>query len=83
MMRPHSDMHFNKIYKKIKIALNITDNQVYGIFKLGGRETTNSELIGYRVGEGTKNYRPLYYDTLIQFLDGLIELRRDLILRQD
>lgn len=67
---------YNEILCLIRIALELKEEDVARIFQKGGRTVSRSENKGYIVSKNHKNYRPLYYDTLIQFLKGLLIERR-------
>ena len=66
----------NIVFKKIKVALTLRDEDVADIFALGGLTATRSQLEGWRCGETHKNFRTMKSDELETFLDGLIAYMR-------
>jgi uncharacterized protein YehS (DUF1456 family) len=67
----------NIVFKKIKVALTLRDEDVADIFALGGLAATRSQLEGWRCGETHKNFRAMKPDEQETFLDGLIAYMRD------
>ncbi|MGB0466553.1 MAG: DUF1456 family protein [Pontibacterium sp.] len=69
-------MDNNTILKKLRIALDLKDPDMYQIFELAGCEVNKSELSGYFRKPGHKNFRKCSNETLESFLDGYITFKR-------
>jgi len=70
-------MNNNHVYKKLKIALALTEQDCGEVFRAGGLEPSRSQLNGWQCGEGHKNYRAIRDHELEAFLDGLIATERE------
>ena len=60
----------NLILKKLKIALNLKDEDLIAIFANDGLEITKSQLTAYCRREGHQNYRKCSDALLKRFLNG-------------
>lgn len=68
----------NIIFKKLIIALSLTDDAITEIFALNDYNISKSQLNSIKVAEHNKNYRNCSDELLLKFLDGLIIYKRDL-----
>ena len=66
----------NEIIKKLRIALDLKEVDMFKIFKLSDYEIKKSELSGIFRKEGHKNYRECSDALLNHFLDGYIIYKR-------
>jgi len=66
----------NEIIKKLRIALDLKELDMYEIFELSGYKISKSELSGIFRKEGNKNYKPCSDQVLNHFLNGYILYRR-------
>lgn len=66
----------NQILKQLAYALSLSRDDIREIFELGGRKTSKSEVMAFTLGENHRLYRALNYETLIQFVNGLVKLKR-------
>ena len=66
----------NDIIKKLRIALDLKDADMFKIFELSDYEINKSELSGIFRKEGHKNYRECSDIVLNHFLDGYITYKR-------
>lgn len=69
--------HYNNIYKRARVlalALGVSDEKE--IFDLVNYQVSKSQLNGWRVGPNNKNFRIIDEDTVLVFLQGLIEWER-------
>lgn len=69
-------MNNNEIIKKLRIALDLKELDMIGIFGLSGYEITKSELSGIFRKEGAKNYKECSDLVLNNFLNGYIIHKR-------
>lgn len=69
-------MDNNDILKKLRIALDLKDPEMYQIFELAGYEINKSELSGYFRKPDHKNFRQCSDDALEAFLNGYITFKR-------
>jgi uncharacterized protein YehS (DUF1456 family) len=68
----------NQVFKKIRVALQLKDQEIIKIFKLRGVDVTRSYLKFVGLGEDNLEYRDLSDANLLAFLDGLIIYKRGL-----
>jgi uncharacterized protein YehS (DUF1456 family) len=66
----------NDIYKKIRVALHLTDQEIMKIFKLQNVEVTRSYLKFLGKAEDNPEFREISDKMLKAFLDGLIIYKR-------
>ncbi len=66
----------NDIIKKLRIALDLKDADLYEIFDLAEFETNKATLSGIFRKEGHKNYKQCSDAMLEAFLDGYILYKR-------
>ncbi|MDH5546224.1 MAG: DUF1456 family protein [Gammaproteobacteria bacterium] len=66
----------NEIMKKLRIALDLKEIDLYEIFELSGYEISKSELSGIFRSEGHKNYKACSDLVLNHFLNGYIIYKR-------
>ena len=66
----------NEIMKKLRIALDLKEDDMYEIFDLAGFSIGKSELSGIFRKPDHKNYRECRDEVLKSFLDGYIIKRR-------
>ncbi|HEY6159782.1 MAG TPA: DUF1456 family protein [Bacteroidia bacterium] len=66
----------NDIFKKIRVALALKDEDIIEILKLVDFEVTKSELSAIFRKEGHPNYVPCGDQLLRNFLNGLIIYKR-------
>lgn len=69
-------MKNNVIIKKLRIALDLKDADMFQIFELSGNAINKSQLSSIFRKEGHKNYRECSDEQLQNFLDGYIILKR-------
>ena len=68
---PLESLSNNEILKKIRIALELRDDDLSGIFKQAGFVVTKAELGSFFRKEGHRNYRECPEQVLRKFLQGL------------
>jgi len=61
----------NEILKKLRIALNLKDDDVLAVFKKAGFVVTRAELGSFFRKEGHRNYRKCPEQVLRKFIHGL------------
>ena len=66
----------NIILKKLRIALDLQDADMFQIFELGGKTINKALLSGFFRKEGHKNYRECSDELLEIFLNGYIIYKR-------
>jgi uncharacterized protein YehS (DUF1456 family) len=66
----------NDILKKIRVALELKDEEIIHILKLSNFEVTKSELGALFRKEDHPNYKPCGDQLLRNFLNGLITYKR-------
>ena len=66
----------NTILKKLRIALDLQDADMFQIFELSGNSINKSQLSGIFRKEGHKNYRECSDKLLEDFLNGYIIYKR-------
>ena len=66
----------NDVIKKLRIALDLKEADMFQIFDLSGNEINKSLLSGIFRKEGHKNYRECSDKLLENFLDGYIIYKR-------
>ena len=66
----------NEIIKKLRIALDLKEADMFKIFELSEYKINKSELSGIFRKEGHKNYRECSDALLNHFLDGYIIYKR-------
>lgn len=66
----------NDILKKLRVALQLRDDDIVSILKLKGFEVTKTELSAFFRAEDHPNYRKCGDQFLRNFLDGLIIYKR-------
>lgn len=69
-------MKNNLILKKLRIALDLKEADLFQIFELSGNAINKSLLSGIFRKEGHKNYRECSEKLLEDFLNGFIILKR-------
>ena len=62
----------NDIFKKLRVALQLRDDQIVEIMKLADFNITTGELSAFFRKEGHPNYKECGDQILRNFLDGLI-----------
>ena len=66
----------NEVLKKLRIALDLKDEDMFPIFELAGYEINKAQLSGMFRKRGHKNYIECSDEALTAFLDGYIIYRR-------
>ena len=66
----------NEILKKLRIALDLQEAEMFQIFELGGKTINKALLSGFFRKEGHKNYRECTGELLENFLNGYIIHKR-------
>jgi len=66
----------NEVLKKLRIALDLKESDMFLIFELGGIEINKSLLSGLFRKEGHKNYKECNDEHLEAFLNGYITYKR-------
>jgi uncharacterized protein YehS (DUF1456 family) len=66
----------NDVLKKLRIALDLKEADLFAIFALTEHSINKAELSGYFRKLGHKNYKECSDDVLQAFLDGYIVFRR-------
>lgn len=66
----------NDFLRRLRYALNLRDNTMVEIFKLGNRKVTLEKVIGFLKRELEEGFIKLSNQDLIAFLDGLITHKR-------
>lgn len=66
----------NDVLKKLRIALDLKEADLFAIFALTEHKINKAELSGYFRKPGHKNYKECSDDVLQAFLDGYIVFRR-------
>ncbi len=69
-------MNNNTIYKKLRVALSLNDEQCSELFKYGDLDVSKSRMHSWRVGPDHKHFRPMMDNELSAFLDGMINVYR-------
>jgi uncharacterized protein YehS (DUF1456 family) len=69
--RPRTRLSNNDILKRIRIALELVDEDIIGIMELAGVKLSKSELSALFRKQGHPNYRPCGDQFLRNFLAGL------------
>lgn len=69
--RPHSRLTNNIILKKLRIALELKEDDMLAVLKLGEVDISKSELSALFRKEGHKNYKECGDQFLRKFLKGL------------
>ncbi|MFC1747941.1 DUF1456 family protein [Pseudomonadota bacterium] len=68
---PEKRLNNNLIFRKLRIALNITDEGILEVLALAGLEMSKHELSAFFRKPGHKNYRECKDQVLRNFLKGL------------
>jgi uncharacterized protein YehS (DUF1456 family) len=68
---PDPALNNNAILRKIRIALELKEDDMLGILKLAGTHLSGSELAAFFRKQGHKNYRECGDQVLRNFLKGL------------
>jgi len=68
----------NLVLKKLRIALELREEDMLKVFRLGDFSVSKSELTALFRKEGHKNYKPCGDQLVKKFLNGLTALYRDL-----
>ncbi|UTW12204.1 DUF1456 family protein [Marinobacterium rhizophilum] len=66
----------NDVLKKLRIALDLKEADLFTIFALTEHSINKAELSGYFRKPGHKNYKECSDEVLQAFLDGYIVFRR-------
>jgi len=66
----------NDILKKLRIALDLKESDLFTIFELGEKPINKSLLSSFFRKSNHKNYRECNDDNLTAFLDGYIIFKR-------
>ncbi len=66
----------NEIFKKLRIALDLKEGDLFQIFELGGYEINKSTLSAVFRRKGHSKYKPCPDEMLEAFLEGYIIFRR-------
>ena len=66
----------NEVFKKLRIALDLKESDLFHIFELGGYEINKSTLSAIFRSKDHKKYKTCTDDMLEAFLEGYIILRR-------
>jgi uncharacterized protein YehS (DUF1456 family) len=75
--KPEPHLTNNAILKKLRIALELKEDDMLGILKLADVDISSSELTALFRKEGHKNYRKCGDQFLRNFLNGLTKRYRD------
>ena len=65
-------MSNNDIFKKLRVALQLRDDQIVAIIALTGFTVSKAELGAFFRNEDHPNYKPCGDQILRKFLDGLV-----------
>ncbi|HON78972.1 MAG TPA: DUF1456 family protein [Spirochaetota bacterium] len=68
---PEKSITNNDILKKLRVALNLKEEDMMSIFKLAGYEISKSELTAFFRKDGNKHFIPCGDQILRNFLKGL------------
>jgi uncharacterized protein YehS (DUF1456 family) len=68
---PEKRLNNNIIFKKLKIALNLKDDDILEILELAGLKISRHELSAFFRNPGQMQYRPCENQVLRNFLHGL------------
>ncbi len=68
---PEKRLNNNIIFRKLKIALNIKDEEILNILELAGLKISKHELSAFFRNPGQMQYRPCENQVLRNFLHGL------------
>jgi uncharacterized protein YehS (DUF1456 family) len=71
-------MDNNDVFKKLRVALSLRDDDIIEILKLVDFRMTKSELGSFFRKEGHPNYTNCGDQVLRNFLNGLVIYKRDL-----
>jgi uncharacterized protein YehS (DUF1456 family) len=74
---PESRLNNNIILRKLKIALNLRDDDICELMALGGYRVSKSELSAFFRKVGHKHYRELQDQMLRKFIQGMQRKYRD------
>lgn len=66
----HKALSNNEVLKKLRIALNLQQEDMLLVFEEGGAKLTEAELGALFRKQGNKHYRACSDELLLQFLDG-------------
>tara|TARA_R110000850_G_scaffold193076_2_gene319932 strand:+ start:1463 stop:1921 length:459 start_codon:yes stop_codon:yes gene_type:complete len=68
---PQASLTNNEVLKKLRIALELRDEDVNAVFELAEFVVTKAELGSFFRKEGHRNYRPCPEQVLRKFIQGL------------
>ncbi len=71
-------MDNNDVFKKLRVALSLRDDEIIEILKLVDFRVSKSELGAFFRKEGHPNYKNCEDQILRNFLNGLVIYKRDL-----
>ncbi len=75
--KPEKKLNNNIIFRKLKIALNLRDDEILEILKLAGKQISKHELSAFFRKPGQSQYRPCKDQILRNFLQGMQLKYRD------
>ncbi|PKP53118.1 MAG: DUF1456 domain-containing protein [Bacteroidetes bacterium HGW-Bacteroidetes-1] len=68
---PEKRLNNNIVFRKLKIALNLKDNDILEVLKLAGMQISSHELSAFFRNPNQSQYRPCKDQILRNFLHGL------------
>ncbi len=75
--KPEEKLNNNIIFRKIKIALNLKDDEIIGILDLAEFRISKHEISAFFRKPGQSQYRPCQNQVMRNFLHGLQIVYRD------
>lgn len=69
-------MNHNDVLRRLRYALDLSDDQVIGLCRLGGAEVSQSEVTACLTRDNDPEFVPCPDHVLTAFLDGLVVDRR-------
>ena len=75
--KPEKKLNNNIIFRKLKIALNLRDDDILEILALAGKQISKHELSAFFRKPGQSQYRPCKDQILRNFLQGMQVKYRD------
>ena len=74
---PEKELNNNIVFRKLRIALDLKDDDILAILKLAARYISKHELSAFFRKPGHAKYRPCLDQILRNFLQGLRKVYRD------
>ena len=74
--KPVMELGNNAILKKLRIALDLKEEDMVGVFKAGGVTVTNHEITALFRKEGHKHYKECDDQLLGRFIKGVAQSRK-------